>query len=96
MVRSLPQIIDDVKVEQVLLDIHKFLIAHPPQVWKDRADDTPLRTIRTILHSLAKLKGIDVSRLAAVSLLIVHSQYFSNSKVKMVMHLMIWWKLAVD
>ncbi|EDO43210.1 predicted protein [Nematostella vectensis] len=60
MVRSLPKTIKDVNAELVLLDIHKFLVAHPPQVWRSRADDTPLRTIRSVLHSLAKLKGIDI------------------------------------
>jgi hypothetical protein len=67
MVRSLPAIVSDIKADQVLLDVHKFLVIHPPQVWKSRADDTPLRTIRTILHSLAKLKGIDVSIIVLLS-----------------------------
>ena len=48
-------------LSQVLLDIHTFLKEHPYHVWKTRPDNTPLRTIKTILHSLAKLKGNDVS-----------------------------------
>ena len=60
MVRRLPECIADLQVDQILLDIHTFLKVHPHQVWKSRADDTPLRTMKTVLHSLAKLKGAQV------------------------------------
>ena len=60
MVRRLPECILDLQVDQILLDIHTFLKVHPHQVWKSRADDTPLRTMKTVLHSLAKLKGAQV------------------------------------
>ena len=48
-------------MDQILLDIHTFLLTHPHQMWKNRADDTPLRTIKTILYTLGKLKKQEVS-----------------------------------
>lgn len=60
VVRSLPKNISDVKVDQILLDIHTFLLTHPDQMWKNRADDTPLRTIKTVLYTLGKLKKQEI------------------------------------
>ena len=62
VVRSLPKNISEVKVDQILLDIHTFLLTHPDQMWKNRADDTPLRTIKTVLYTLGKLKKHEVSK----------------------------------
>ena len=31
--------------------------AYPSSVWKDRQSDTPIRTIKTIIHALARLQG---------------------------------------
>ena len=61
VVRNLPKTISEVKVDQILLDIHTFLLTHPHQMWKNRADDTPLRTIKTVLYTLGKLKKQEVS-----------------------------------
>ncbi|XP_022781710.1 cytoskeleton-associated protein 5-like [Stylophora pistillata] len=60
VVRNLPKTISEVKVDQILLDIHTFLLTHPDQMWKNRADDTPLRTIKTILYTLGKLKKQEI------------------------------------
>ncbi|XP_033117139.1 cytoskeleton-associated protein 5-like isoform X3 [Anneissia japonica] len=60
MVRSMPEIIHDINVERLLLSLHLFLKAFPSSVWKERTNDTPLRTIKTILHSLAKILGSKV------------------------------------
>lgn len=49
-------------MDQILLDIHTFLLTHPDQMWKNRADDTPLRTIKTVLYTLGKLKKHEVSK----------------------------------
>jgi cytoskeleton-associated protein 5 len=56
----LPVNIQELNLSQVLLDIHHFIDAHPTASWKNRPDDTPLRTIKTVLHSLIKLKGDQV------------------------------------
>ena len=57
MVRNLPGIIDDLDVDCILWDLHQFLVAFPSHTWRHRPSDVPLRTVKTILHSLAKLKG---------------------------------------
>lgn len=41
----------------VLREIHEFLVALPPAWWQQRPSDTPLRTIRTIIHNLAKIRN---------------------------------------
>ena len=56
----LPASIQELNLSQALLDIHLFIDAHPTSTWKNRPDDTPLRTVKTILHSLIKLKGKQV------------------------------------
>jgi len=54
------------KVNQLLLDIHNFLVASPPAIWKKRlADkvpltDMPFRTVKTILHELINALGFKV------------------------------------
>ena len=68
VVRNLPKTISEVKVDQILLDIHTFLLTHPHQMWKNRADDTPLRTIKTVLYTLGKLKKQEVSNVNLSSL----------------------------
>ncbi|KAJ1562829.1 Microtubule-associated protein, microtubule dynamics during spindle orientation [Nowakowskiella sp. JEL0078] len=49
----------ELRVNQLLLDVHKFLMSSPPNGWKRRAAeksipqaDLPLRTVKTILHEL--------------------------------------------
>ncbi|XP_070200256.1 cytoskeleton-associated protein 5-like isoform X2 [Littorina saxatilis] len=57
MVRMLPNITNELNIDKVLLDAHQFMRAFPSSTWKERPSDQPLRTIKTILHSLAKQKG---------------------------------------
>ncbi|XP_070564717.1 cytoskeleton-associated protein 5-like isoform X2 [Ptychodera flava] len=59
MVRMLPNIVTNLNIDRVLLDLHIFLksFPSPSQTWKERGSDTPLRTIKTIMHSLAKILG---------------------------------------
>ncbi|ESO97492.1 hypothetical protein LOTGIDRAFT_228176 [Lottia gigantea] len=57
LMRMLPNTINELNIERTLLDCHQFLRAFPSSSWKERSSDLPLRTIKTILHSLATLKG---------------------------------------
>lgn len=57
MVRMLPNISNELNIDKILLDAHLFMRAFPCHTWKDRPSDQPLRTIKTVLHSLAKQKG---------------------------------------
>lgn len=42
--------------KDILLHIY-FLQDYPSVWWKKRKSDTPLRTIKTILHSMTRVKG---------------------------------------
>ncbi|CAH1786978.1 unnamed protein product [Owenia fusiformis] len=55
--RMLPNMVNELDLDSVLLELHNFLKAYPSHTWKDMPSDTPLRTIKTILHSLAKATG---------------------------------------
>lgn len=57
MVRMLPNITNELNIDRILLDAHNFMRAFPSHTWKERRNDHPLRTIKTVLHSLAKQKG---------------------------------------
>jgi cytoskeleton-associated protein 5 len=57
MVRMLPDIINDLNLDRILQDLHVFMKAFPSSIWKTRPSDTPLRTVKTLLHTLTKLKG---------------------------------------
>ncbi|XP_076471814.1 cytoskeleton-associated protein 5-like isoform X2 [Babylonia areolata] len=57
MVRMLPTMCNELNIDKILLDAHQFMQALPCHTWKQRANDQPLRTIKTVLHSLAKQKG---------------------------------------
>ncbi|GAB6028698.1 hypothetical protein CHUAL_004522 [Chamberlinius hualienensis] len=57
MVNLLPGVINEMNLDKVLLDLHVFLKAFPSPIWKERPRDTPLRTVKTVLHALAKHKG---------------------------------------
>lgn len=72
MVRMLPKMISDLNVDKILADLHQFLKAFPSQTWKTRSSDTPLRTVKTILHSLVKLKGNKVSNSCVHTLSVKH------------------------
>lgn len=60
-------------VEDLLFDIHEFLLQSPPQHWKKLANDTkneqadmPLRTVKTILHEVVNNLGVESMHYAAV------------------------------
>ncbi len=40
-----------------LKDIDDFLKAYPSLFWKSQESDTPLRTVKTILHTMVKVRG---------------------------------------
>jgi len=56
LAKALQTTIDQINVEALLRDIHLFLVAHPPPIWKNR-NDMPLRTVKTIVNEVVKLKG---------------------------------------
>lgn len=60
MSRMLPEVAEKLYLETVFLEIHYFLVAFPQASWKQRQSDTPLRTIKTIMHTLTKILGPEV------------------------------------
>ncbi len=50
-------------LDALLAELHDFLKAYPSSYWKrqqaevEGASDTPMRTVKTILHTLTKLRG---------------------------------------
>uniref|UniRef100_A0A1A9W8C3 TOG domain-containing protein n=1 Tax=Glossina brevipalpis TaxID=37001 RepID=A0A1A9W8C3_9MUSC len=56
-VKALPERSNDLNYDAVLLELHEFLLALPSSWWQTRPSDTPLRTVKTIIHNMAKVKG---------------------------------------
>lgn len=63
----MPDFVNELKLDVLVLDLHNFCKALPPSVWKNR-DRAPLQTIKTILTTLEKLRS-DLVRLFCIPLL---------------------------
>ncbi|XP_070073686.1 protein mini spindles isoform X7 [Drosophila takahashii] len=48
---------NELNYDAVILEVHEFMLALPSTWWQNRPSDTPMRTIKTILHNMAKVKG---------------------------------------
>lgn len=48
---------DDLEYDRILVDTHAFLRDFPSSWWKKQPTDTPLRTVKTVLHTMVKLRG---------------------------------------
>ncbi|XP_074005798.1 cytoskeleton-associated protein 5 isoform X2 [Numenius arquata] len=57
MVRVLPETVNSINLDRILLDVHIFLKAFPKEKLKQCKNWVPMRTLKTLLHSLCKLKG---------------------------------------
>ncbi|XP_022338484.2 cytoskeleton-associated protein 5-like [Crassostrea virginica] len=77
MIKMVPEIINDLAVDKILLETHLFLRNFPTSTWKNRSSDLPLRTIKTVIHTLAMLKGAKI--LSHLNLI----DASENSEVKM-------------
>ncbi|XP_055925543.1 cytoskeleton-associated protein 5-like isoform X1 [Argiope bruennichi] len=62
MIRMIRLIINDLNIDRILLDIHVFLKTFPSSSWKERPNDTPIRTIKTTLYKLVEIKGEDIMK----------------------------------
>ena len=61
MVRLLPDTINSINLDRILLDIHIFMKVFPKEKLKQCKSEFPIRTLKTLLHTLCKLKGPKVS-----------------------------------
>ncbi|KAM9381107.1 cytoskeleton-associated protein 5 isoform 2-T2 [Phaethornis superciliosus] len=57
MVRLLPETINSINLDRILLDIHIFMKIFPKEKLKQCKSEFPIRTLKTLLHTLCKLKG---------------------------------------
>ncbi|XP_043494005.1 protein mini spindles isoform X2 [Polistes fuscatus] len=57
IVKTFPNWAADLDYDIILLEVHRFLKDYPTTWWKKRCSDTPLRTIKTVLHSMTRVKG---------------------------------------
>lgn len=57
MVRVLPETINTINLDRILLDIHNFMKVFPREKLKQCKSELPMRTLKTLLHTLCKLKG---------------------------------------
>ncbi|THD23002.1 Cytoskeleton-associated protein 5 [Fasciola hepatica] len=55
--KAMDTTVNSYSLDVILLDCHHFLKAFPSPSWKQRKSDVPLRTIKTMLHVLCRLRG---------------------------------------
>ncbi|KAF5301408.1 hypothetical protein FQA39_LY02137 [Lamprigera yunnana] len=56
-IKIMPNWADKIDYDSVLLEVHMFLKDYPSSWWKTKSTDTPVRTVKTVLHSMVKMKG---------------------------------------
>ncbi|XP_011314716.1 cytoskeleton-associated protein 5 isoform X2 [Fopius arisanus] len=60
IVKTMPNWVGDLDYDTILLEVHHFFKDYPSSWWKKRSSDMPLRTIKTVLHSITKIKGASI------------------------------------
>ncbi|XP_017847656.1 protein mini spindles isoform X3 [Drosophila busckii] len=56
-IKMLPERTNELNYDVVMMEVHEFMLALPSSWWQNRPSDTPLRTVKTIIHNMAKVKG---------------------------------------
>ncbi|KAF7653352.1 hypothetical protein LDENG_00084060 [Lucifuga dentata] len=60
MIRFLPETINNINLDRILLDVHNFMKVFPKDKLKQLKSDVPHRTLKTLLHTLCKLTGAKI------------------------------------
>lgn len=66
LTRMLDKLLETCQLDRLFLDLHNFLVMHPSSVWRQRSNNLPLRSIRTIIHHVAEKVGPKVRHVACV------------------------------
>ena len=53
----LDKLLETCQLDRLFLDLHNFLVMHPSSVWRQRPNNIPLRSIKTIIHHVAEKVG---------------------------------------
>lgn len=73
--KSLPEKSNELDYDAVLLETHEFMVTLPSTYWHQRHSDTPYRTVKTLIHHLAQIKGNQIMQhLAKIP---THSELYS-------------------
>ncbi|XP_062276315.1 cytoskeleton-associated protein 5 isoform X3 [Scomber scombrus] len=60
MIRFLPETINNINLDRILLDVHNIMKVFPKEKLKQLKSDMPHRTLKTLLHTLCKLTGAKI------------------------------------
>lgn len=74
-VKNMPDRSNELDYDAVLLEVHEFMAALPSSWWQQRHADTPYRTVKTIIHNLAQIKGSAI--LQHLKKIPTHSELYS-------------------
>lgn len=74
-VKNLPEKSNELDYDAVLLEVHEFMVQLPSSYWHQRHTDTPYRTVKTIIHHLAQIKGNNI--LQHLQKIPTHSELYS-------------------
>lgn len=61
LTRQIPQVVDLLNLDQLLLDMHQFMMGYLRIVPLPSPDDIPFRTVKTVLFHLTNTVGPKVS-----------------------------------
>jgi hypothetical protein len=61
LTRQIPQVADSLNLDQLLLDMHQFMVGYLRMVPVPSPDDIPFRTVKTVLFHLTNTVGAKVS-----------------------------------
>lgn len=56
-VKVMPEKSNELDYDAILCEVHEFMAALPSTWWQQRHSDTPYRTVKTIIHNMAQIKG---------------------------------------